>query len=295
MSKIVPFDEKNDKEKEFLKSIDVSDIKTLRRVLNKTSKEEISNSIVLYTEIIAFLKSKYQNKMTLNTMIDWAVSIAISDSWFSNNLTARIANSVLVSALLITITSNFLLSPLAYGFNETDFESFNYLIFLCTSGSCTALFLMSIISGILFVDHILSRAYCRREKFILIIRWYTLELFSQTTAYTGAFLFPIACASSVIHLYGINHIISKIILGFGIPFYLLLAIIAITVSIHGYISQLQRIKIFRNELVDESNLLTIGFLKTNYYPIEAEITQNELIEMYDTKYSHPTLGWFDYQ
>ena len=168
---------------------------TLRRSLDLYKKEDINNVLITYTQTMCLINAKVPG-MTINEKKDWAIANSLSPDWFGDGLTARIQNSMLVSALLLTVTATNFLAPLGNGNGDTSTRLNIYL-----NGICSILFLTSIFFGVCFIENAMCRAYCWADRFVLIIKMYAVKDISQICAAVGVFLFPITLLVPIQSIY----------------------------------------------------------------------------------------------
>ncbi len=121
-------------------------------------------------------------------VVDWAIANAFTEgSWYGDSLTTRLQNAMIVSALLLTVSAAFFISP--PDLNYTSKRVFSY-----ACGVCSLLFMLSIIAGVQFIENAMSRPYSNYDRFNLIVIQYFHMNFSQVCAYLGAIIFPIFLA-----------------------------------------------------------------------------------------------------
>ena len=162
------------------------DLLLLRQCLDIYNKDEINAALFAYTKTIELVSSEFPN-MDVVQRQDWAIANALSPDWFNSSLTTRIQNSMLISALLLTVTAASFLNPVGSDNTDITFRVNCYL-----NGICCALFLASIFIGVCFIENAMNRAYCWSDRFILIMKFYFLKDLSQIFASGGTIIFPIA-------------------------------------------------------------------------------------------------------
>lgn len=168
---------------------------SLRRSLDLYKKDDINNVLISYTQTMCLINAKVPS-MPVVEKKDWAIANALSPDWFGDGLTARIQNSMLVSALLLTVTATNFLAPLGSGDSDTSWRLSIYL-----NGICSILFLTSIFLGVCFIENAMCRAYCWADRFILIIKMYGVKNLSQICAAVGVFLFPVTLLVPIQSIY----------------------------------------------------------------------------------------------
>jgi len=92
----------------------------------------------------------------------------MAPDWFGEALSTRINNTMLVSALLITVTTALLLYPPQYALpngdddSPEDITSLRAFMYICSI--CNLMFIVSIVMGVAFVENAMSRAYTEADK-----------------------------------------------------------------------------------------------------------------------------------
>ena len=94
---------------------------------------------------------------------------------------------MIVSALLLTVSATFLISP-------PELDATSQRIFAYACGISSLLFMLSIVLGVQFIENAMSRAYSEYDRFNLIVRQYFYMNFSQLCAYLGGVSFPVFLA-----------------------------------------------------------------------------------------------------
>lgn len=129
----------------------------LRRIFDRTDIEDIKKCMIKYAETVELITCRCP-KMGPERA-DWAVAMALAPEWYGEELCTRIQNSMLVSALLLTVTASIFMSP-----PLPDKESLAYRLFIYTAGVSNMLFIMSIMVGMFFIENAMSRAYCQAKS-----------------------------------------------------------------------------------------------------------------------------------
>lgn len=248
------------------------DLKVLRKTLDACDEEEIANICVSYARTMEQLIQEFPS-MAKATKIDWAISMALSPDWYSDKLVARIQNTMLVAALLLTVTSATLIAPPFFGYDITiKTGSSVFRVFFYLDIFCNFFFLISIFFGVCFIENGMSRAYTEAEKFNLIIRQYSIKDAAQICSVIGFILFPFTICVPLwdaIALFDAN-------MGFALTaIYSVLVIIVQVVSMQQAANkQASRTKRFL-ALTDDS-----GHLLPKYYPKNADMSVQDFTDMY---------------
>lgn len=174
---------------------------------------------------------------------------------------------MLISALLITVSAALFFVPPHRDFMEdVPNDSPNLRAFFYLTGLSSFLFMVSIVTGVCFVENALSRAYCEADKFVLIVEQYAYKNISQVTSIVGAIIFVISLFFPMWKTYSYDD--SWIMTLFGIACVLFLAYTQISTANHASIEQSGRMKKFML-LVDDN-----GRLLPEYFP-EGEFSQED--------------------
>ena len=83
----------------------------LSRAFDCHDEKELVERVEMYVSIVEQLKEQgvVTNKRDI---IDWAVAYAFTEGeWYGDKLTTRLQNAMIVSALLLTVTATFFISP----------------------------------------------------------------------------------------------------------------------------------------------------------------------------------------
>ena len=104
-------------------------------------------------------------------------------------LTKRILILHLIT-LLLTVTATIFVEPPLEKNNKTSFHVL-----------CNMIFIMSIMTGIFFIENAMSRAYSHSDRFVLIIKYFIYKTVSQYFMCIGSALFPIVLAIPMWELY----------------------------------------------------------------------------------------------
>ncbi|KAJ1397481.1 hypothetical protein B484DRAFT_259543, partial [Ochromonadaceae sp. CCMP2298] len=113
----------------------------LRFMTDKTDVAEIKEALVKYTETVAQVEARFP-AITGNDRISWAIAMALSPEWYGEGLNNRIQNSMLVSALLLTVTASIFVYPPSQPESFAAYRCVGYFSFLCN-----VLFIASIMTG----------------------------------------------------------------------------------------------------------------------------------------------------
>jgi hypothetical protein len=160
----------------------------LRRIVDRTTLQEIKDCMFIYAKTLEIIDTKFPSMG--NDKFDWALANSLSPEWFEDGLTKRLQNTMLVSALLLTVTSVIFIDPPITGSNtDSDFRSLIYL-----SGVCNMCFILSILFAVFFIENAMSRAYGKSERLCLIIEYYKYKNYSQYFMVLGTLLFPAVLA-----------------------------------------------------------------------------------------------------
>jgi hypothetical protein len=135
---------------------------TLYQSLDTFDDEEIIMIVTSYEKNIHVLCTRCSH-MSRKDRIHWAVPSALSPERYGpDNLVACMQNTMLVSALLLTVTASLFLSPY-YDLSERDFAL--HRVFTYMSGLSSLLFLLSILFGISFIENAICRPYSAIDKY----------------------------------------------------------------------------------------------------------------------------------
>jgi hypothetical protein len=157
----------------------------MRRIFDRTDLEEIKKCLVVYADTMELIYARMP-EMPAAVKKDWATANAMSPDWFSDALSNRLQNAMLVSALLLTVTAGMFYDPPTDNNQSMDFRCLVYL-----TGACNMFFILSIMMGIFFIENAMSRAYGNSERFYLIMKYYIYKDLSQVFMAIGSALFPI--------------------------------------------------------------------------------------------------------
>ena len=227
----------------------------LRHIFDRKDIQEIKNCIVKYAEIIELIDCRYPNMG--KSKADWALAMALSPEWYDENLSSRLQNAMFVSALLLTVTASIFIAP-----PLSDKASTSFRILIYATGVCNMLFIMSIMTGIFFIENAMSRAYGDSERFTLIMKFYVYKNISQIFMAIGSALFPIVLAIPMWDLY-IN-MDAKILIAFTIFYVLITIYIMIYTTNSAKYEQTLRLNTF-SILLDPVTCQ----IKPEYYPVDS--------------------------
>jgi hypothetical protein len=170
-------------------------LQTLRRCFDLEDEKEIEACYMIYTKCVEMFRAYGQTRdKTLNKrqIIDWCLPAAICPEWYTDSLVNRLNNTMLVSALLITVTAVNVFDP-PDGFESSNQHGFR--AFVLINAITTFIFLFSIFFGIFFIENAMSRTYGKIERLILIKEFYIYKDFSQFLMGIGVAAFPFACTA----------------------------------------------------------------------------------------------------
>lgn len=247
-------------------------LKKLRRILDQADDEEISKALIIYTKFMEFLIIQLPS-MPVVSKVDWAISVALCPDWYNEKLVSRLQNSMLVAALLLTVTSTILIVPPYYNYGiDVDTHEGSYRLFLYIDILCTLMFLSCIFFGVCFIENGMSRAYTDTEKFTLIIKQYPIKDACQITSVIGFILFPFTLAIPLWSAVNKTDFSALMILT-GIYS---IAVIYVQVSSMRAAAekQAQRTRLFL-PITDDS-----GRLLPEYYPPGADMTVEDFADMF---------------
>ena len=238
----------------------------IRRILDKKDEQEIKDCLVKYTETIELIHARYPNMGHVRA--DWALAMALSPDWYGEALSTRLQNAMLVSALLLTVTASIFIAP---PLSDNTSTSFRVLIYV--TGACNMFFILSIMTGIFFIENAMSRAYGESERFTLIIKFYTYKDISQIFMAIGSALFPIILAIPMWDLY--LDIDANILIIFTVIYVLATIYIMIRTSMEASKEQARRLSLFSILLEPETSRLQLC-----YYPPDATMKPDDFKAMY---------------
>lgn len=241
------------------------DLLKVRQVLHVHNCEDIEVILIRYTEMIELFSNHFPY-WNIRNKVDWSIAVAMAPNWFGEALSTRINNTMLVSALLITVTTAILLAPPQYNipFVDADSSSNNTRAFFYLCSVANLLFISSIICGVAFVENAMNRAYTEADKMILIARHYYVLNISQTLAIIGAFLFMILVIIPTWTIY--KDLDAALMTALMVLFIIILGIIYYQTNTSASNIQYLKTQHFL-ELVDSN-----GRLHEQYYPKSADTT-----------------------
>jgi len=260
-----PTHQSNDEEN--VTKLTAETIKKLRRALDVVDIEDINRILCKYEEIVALIECRYPN-LSIGAKADWALAQAMNPAWFSDSLSTRMNNTMLVSALLITVCSSYFIAPpdcLEPGSITRD-------VFCYICGLCNILFLVSITFGVIYVENAMSRAFGQSERFALLMSQYAIKNASQTTMVIGSLLFPVMIAIPMYENFG--DVNASIMWGFYFIGFVLMFSANVYCAREAAAEQLRRVNLFL-PFCDKENRL-----RPEYHPSIAPMTFNDWKEMY---------------
>lgn len=247
---------------------DAAHLKKLRKLLNMKDESEIKEALLTYSETIEIIHSRFPNYGP--SRADWAFAMAMSPEWYGDKLTERLQNSMLLSALLLTVTAAYFLEP-----PETilpkDSAAFRGFIYM--TGFCNLLYLLSIVFGIFFIENAMSRAYGASERFALIMKFYIFKDLTQIFMAIGSALFPVCLAIPMWKSY--LQIDAYILLIFTIIYLVAVVLNMAYTSKIASNEQHRRVQMLQEFIDPETSRL-----KPEYYPNDADFTPEDYREMY---------------
>ena len=119
---------------------------------------DVANIIMKYNKVYSLYVDRF-SQMSMMTRLDWAVNIVLRPAFFDDDLISRINNTMLVSALLVSISASNFISPPYQEMHEDNYRGYSYILFIAT-----IFFLLSIFLGVFFVDN-MSRAYNDKDRY----------------------------------------------------------------------------------------------------------------------------------
>jgi len=238
----------------------------LRRITDKIDEQEIKDCLVKYAETIELIHVRYPNMG--HERADWALAMALSPEWYGDALTDRLQNSMLVSALLLTVTAAYFVEPPLEN-NDTD----SYRTFIYFTGACNMFFMLSIMVGIFFIENAMSRAYAQSERFVLIIKFYTYKDISQVFMAIGSALFPIVLAVPMWELF--KDVDANILMALTAFYVFATLYVMVRTTVAAKKEQTRRLNMFLT-LTDpkDSRLLPC------FYPPDADMQPEDFKDMY---------------
>lgn len=161
----------------------------LRRVLDTEDPIQIDNILLEYAKTIELLICRLPNK-DFNFIVDCAISKSLSPEWYSDKMNGRLSNSMLVGALLLTVSASSIVQNQVH---LSDLSYFNFLlvrISLLLNIICSMFFLAVIFFGVSFSENAMNRAYTESDRFVLVCSQYDSMYKTLDYASKGAALFP---------------------------------------------------------------------------------------------------------
>jgi len=163
---------------------------------------ELCAILVKYSKIFTLIDRRFENRWTLATKMDWAVNYVLRPSFFDDALSTRIANTMLVSALLVTITAGTFLAGPAVDENidypDLDGIRAAWTVLCFISTMC---FIVSIFLGVYYVEET-SRAYTDSDSIYLKFKYYDQKNLSQTFMIAGTIFLIIMLVLTAFFIYG---------------------------------------------------------------------------------------------
>jgi hypothetical protein len=238
----------------------------LRRVFDRSDLEEIKKCLLKYAETVELIHCRYPDMGPIRA--DWALAMAMAPEWYGDDLSNRIQNSMLVSALLLTVTASIFISP---PLEDSESAVFRWLVYV--TGACNMLFIMSIMLGVFFIENSMSRAYGESEKFVLIIKFYAYKNASQSMMAIGSALFPILLAIPMWETF--KQIDASVLSAVTLAYVVITVYVMIRTSIAARVEQSRRVLMF-SSLIDP---ITSRLLPA-FYPPDADMQPVDYAAMY---------------
>jgi positive regulator of sigma E activity len=138
--------------------------------------------------VTVFPGKSENNPSLLRVRTDWAANYILNPSFFDEQLKERVTNSILVAALLVTITASTFLNPPDFGVESEDinYRSFNFLMFVST-----ICFIISILTGITFIEDGMDRSFTQSDRVHSTLKYYKVIDMSANLMYLGSILLTI--------------------------------------------------------------------------------------------------------
>lgn len=257
---------------------DEATLAKIRNVLRLSDVEDIKSKLLKYAEMYELFDASFPTWEVRNK-VDWAVACALAPDWFGEALSTRINNTMLVSALLITVTTALLLAPPMYEIpnfdDDSDGQDSNLTkAFFYVCSVCNLLFIVSIILGIAFVENAMSRTYTEADKMLLIAKHYLVLNLCQVFSVVGSFLFVLSLLLPTFRVFDqtdatIMTIITTVIILVSLYYY-------VAMNMDSGASQYRQTHQFLLDLVDPST----GRLLPQYYPPDAEMSVSDFKAMF---------------
>lgn len=244
------------------------------RALDSTDKTVIRERLIKYTEIIELINARCATERY--EIADWALAMAMAPDWYGDKLAQRLQNSMLVSALLLTVSAEMFISPPLADDDITreTMENVSYRVTAYLSAICNVVLLLSIIMGVWFIENAMSRSYGDSERFILIMKYYSIKDASQVFSVVGSALFPVLLCAPSFELYVDGDAYFFVFLT-GVAVVSSLAIVGYSTTGSSY-EQTRRLAIFKR-MIDENNGCR---LLPQYYPDDADFQPEDYQRMF---------------
>jgi hypothetical protein len=151
-------------------------IKEYFESFDELSTLEVANMIIKFNKVYDIYATRF-SQMPVTDRLDWVVNIVLRPAFFDDDLMSRINNTMLVSALLVSISGSNFISPPFQDMHEDNYRGYSYILFIAT-----IFFLSSIFLGVFFVDN-MSRAYNNKDRLDFIHLYHSI-LFALTYSLT---------------------------------------------------------------------------------------------------------------
>lgn len=250
------------------KTFSPQQIAVLRRILDMKEEDKINDALMTYSEIVEVIHAYWPNWGP--SRAEWALAMAMSPEWYGDDLSSRLQNSMLVSALLLTITATYFVEP-PEQLGDRDSHVFRGFIWVC--GLCNMFYILSIVCGIFFIENAMSRTYGQSERFYLIMKYFEIKNLAQYFSGIGNVLFPIVLALPMQKTF--LDVDAYLLWAFtGVYAFITLVIMIITTlaALKEQSKRLERL----HEIID----METSRLKPEYYPKDAIMSIEEFQAMY---------------
>lgn len=174
--------QKNDEENQITSQLQRLKLEIFEPVWGEVENEYFYGLITQYESTFIDLV-KRGPILTTWLRVDFSVNYILRPAFFNEDLTTRVNNNMLVSALLLTISAANFVNPATA--DNTNSINRVYIYVLLLSIIC---FVVSIFLGVKFVEDGLSRSYTERDRFIMVQHGYKNFLGSMTFMLLGSLL-----------------------------------------------------------------------------------------------------------
>jgi len=148
--------------------------------------KEFANLFDVMEEV--FPGESKNNPALLRRRVDWSSNYVLNPEFFDENLKERITNSILVAALLVTITASTFLNPPDFGVGSDDvnYRTFNYSMYLST-----LCFIGCILLGISFIEDGMDRHYTTSDRIHATLKFYLIKDIIKCLMLSGSILLAV--------------------------------------------------------------------------------------------------------